>query len=310
MDIDIIIPNFNGAVLFEKNLPAVLKSHTKYDGKIIIVDDGSQDTDKKKLKRIIEKNDSKKIKLIEHPVNMGFSSAINTGVRCSSAKYVVLLNSDVVPSDIFLQSLISKIEKSPDIFGIGCMDESIEGNKIIKRGRGIGYWKNGMILHKRGEVNSEDTFWISGGSCILRREVFLKLGGMDIIYNPFYWEDIDLSYRARKAGYRIIFDNNSVVRHFHDEGSIKKGFSDNSVNKIAYRNQFIFIWKNITSRHLLVSHIFNLPVNFFGAVKRVDIPFFEGFFLAVLNLPAIIRKRNLQKSYYKVSDLSLLDKIS
>lgn len=310
MRIDVVIPNFNGSSLIKNNLPKVIEAHRDYEGKIILVDDGSSAQDKESLREIVSETNLKKIILLEHAHNQGFASAINTGVRNATAEYVVLLNSDVVPYKDYLESLVKRMGTSDSIFAIGCLDESYENEKIVKRGRGLGKWQKGMLIHSRGEIDSTDTFWVSGGSCILRRGIFNTIGGMDPIYNPFYWEDIDLSYRAQKAGYKIEFDNNSVVKHFHDLGAIKTGFSKSQITSRSYRNQFIFIWKNITSSKLLTSHIINLPINIYGALRRRDKPFFEGFFLAVLKLPAIIKKRKLQERHNKVSDLVLIKEIS
>lgn len=309
MRIDIIIPNYNGSHLYQKNLSYVIDAIKAYDGRIIIVDDGSERDDVKKLQKVIDYQNSDIIDLIIHNKNLGFSSAINSGVKKSAAKYIVLLNSDVRPKKNFLEVLIRRMENDKNLFGLGCLDESIEGGKIVKRGRGIGYWKKGMIMHKRGEVNQDDTFWISGGSCIIRRDLFNEIGGMDSLYNPFYWEDIDLSYRAVKSGYSIGFEKTSVVEHYHDEGAIKS-FKEDSVRPIAYRNQFIFIWKNITSVKLLLSHIGFMPYHLTNALLRKDKAFIEGLFLALAKLPDIISKRKLQKKKYKISDLAILSKIS
>ncbi len=312
MNVDIIIPNYNGSHLIKKNVPGVLKAFEKYNGKLIVVDDGSRQEERNALREIIDifQKDTDIIKYIEHEKNLGFSSAVNTGVKNSEAKYVVLLNSDVVPSLNFLQSPIERLEHDNTLFAVGCMDESVEGEKKVLRGRGLARWRKGMLEHFRGEVDREDTFWVSGGSAVFRRELYQKFGGMDEIYNPFYWEDIDLSYRAQKSGYRIVFDSASTVVHVHGEGAIKKNFKNDKVTYTAYRNQFIFIWKNITDFRLLFSHFMYLPIHILGAVKRGDINFFKGFFLALKRLPAIINRRQKQKRYYKLSDADVIKNIS
>ncbi len=310
MSIDIIIPNFNGAHLLEKNLSKVLLAHKNYIGKIIVVDDGSNIFDKQKLVDLLDQIDSKKIKLVEHQNNKGFSSAINTGVKNSSSEYVVLLNSDVVPSSDFLRPLVERMVQDENIFGIGCCDKSFENGKFVKRGRGIGTWRRGMVQHARGEVNQTDTFWISGGSCILRRQMFNYIGGMDPLYNPFYWEDIDLSYRARKAGFKIEFCSESIVEHYHNEGAIKQSFDKKKITSTSYRNQFIFVWKNINSPHLLFNHVVNIPLIIFNAIRSGDYSLLIGLFLALTKLPVIIKRRKKQGKLYKISDISLLHHIS
>lgn len=309
MNIDIIIPNFNGSNLIEKNLPKVIEAAHRTEGKIIIVDDGSNKIDRENLEEVIGKIGSKKVKLIVHPKNKGFASAVNTGVRASNAEFIVLLNSDVTPKSDFLVSP-SRYFSEEKLAAVGCLDISFEQGKKVNRGRGIAYWKKGMLYHEKGDEEKTDTFWVSGGSSIIRRDVFMLVGGMDEIYNPFYWEDIDLSYKIQKAGYSIVFDANSIVEHHHDEGAIKSNFSENRITSIAYRNQFIFIWKNITDKKLLMNHILRLPVHITAAALRFDVNFIKGLFLAALKLPAIMYKRKKQKKFYKISDAEIIKYIS
>ena len=188
------------------------------------------------------------------------------------------------------------------------MDKSIESGSVVLRGRGIGRWKKGFVVHTRGEVDNSNTFWISGGSSIVRRDLFLKLKGFDEIYNPFYWEDIDLSYRAQKSGYDIYFDNKSVVKHLHEEGAIKSNFKKSYVKKIAFRNQLIFVWKDVSTLRLMLTHIFFLPILLIKSIIKNDQAIVGGFFMATKKLPAIISKRKSQKKLYKVSDTEILSK--
>lgn len=310
MKIDIIIPNYNGSHLIEKNIKFVLDSIVPYDSSVIIVDDGSMPSDKEHLRNVVSGLRDKRIQLHEHKKNKGFSSAVNTGVKISNADFVVLLNSDVVPKQDFLMPPISKLNRDDKLFAVGCMDESIEGEKKVFRGRGVARWEKGMLHHSRGEVDRTDTFWVSGGSGVFRRSMYEALGGMDEIYNPFYWEDIDLSYRAQKSGYTILFDRDSEVTHFHEKGAIMSNFTSSQVTTTAYRNQFVFIWKNISTPHLLVDHFLHLPIHIFGAFKRGDFNLVKGLFLAIALLPAIMNKRKKQGKSYKISDLEIIKKIS
>lgn len=294
MKIDVVIPNYNGTNLIKKNLKKVLEVFQKDIG-IIIVDDASDSEQVAELKKFIGELKDKRVKVLYEKKNMGFSSTVNKGIFSSDADYILLLNSDAVPESNFLPLLIDSFEKDKNIFGIGCMDKSVEKNGVVLRGRGLGSWKRGFLMHSRGEVNKSDTLWISGGSSIIKKEIINKIGGFDTLYNPFYWEDIDLSYRAQKAGYLIRFEKEAVVIHYHEEGAIKKHFTSSQVKKIAYRNQFIFIWKNITDPDLLLSHILWLPYHFLRASLRLDFEFFTGFIIALFTLPAIIDKRQKQK---------------
>lgn len=309
MRINVIIPNYNGSHLIGKNLPSVMDSLKDYpDCLVIIVDDGSKENDYQKLKSYVSELNNKNIRLIRQNKNKGFSSAVNKGALASDAELLVILNSDVSPEENFMAPVIKDFENNDNLFGVGCLDKSEEKEGVVFRGRGIGFWKRGFVLHKKGDIDKSDTFWISGGSSIISAKLLKSLGGYDEIYNPFYWEDIDLSYRARKAGYDIKFENKSVVIHSHSEGSIVKHYTPEKIKRIAYRNQFIFVWKNITDPLLIFSHFVFLPYHLFWAALRLDLAFFEGFLLALIRVPVIIERRNKQKSKYLKKDSELLSK--
>lgn len=309
MKIDVVIPNYNGAKIIKKNLPEVVSVFDRHkDTKFIVVDDASNPEDKKDLYMLLSKMNNPKIVLLENEKNHGFATTVNRGVSYSDADLVVLLNSDVVPEKGFIDDVPEKFKENPTLFGIGCMDKSIENGSVVLRGRGIGRWKKGFVVHTRGEVDKSSTFWISGGSSIIRREIFLKLKGFDEIYNPFYWEDIDLSYRAQKSGYEIYFDNKIVVKHLHEEGAIKSNFKKSYVKKIAFRNQLIFIWKNISTSRLFITHLLFLPILILKSIFKNDQAIVGGFFMATKKLPDIISKRKSQKKFYKISDSKILSK--
>jgi GT2 family glycosyltransferase len=309
MKIEVIIPNYNGASLVKKNLPTVLAAVAGYkDCLVTIVDDASADADKIELGEYINKvkEESKvPVQLLGHEKNLGFSSNVDSAAFLSKADIIILLNTDVAPERDFLGPLLGHFSDE-NVFGVACMDKSVEGDSTILRGRGVAHWSRGFLHHGRGEVDRPDTFWLSGGSCAIRTDLFKKLGGLDPLYNPFYWEDIDLSYRAQKAGYKLIFENKSVVEHRHEVGSIKKHYKQSSIKKIAYRNQFIFIWKNITDFSLLVSHFAWLPYHLIKAIFRRDWLFLHGFFLACIRIPAIIVQRLHQKNFFKKTDKEVI----
>jgi len=298
MKISVVIPNYNGEEILKKNLPKVLDAVG--DVEVIVVDDASVDESLKVLKSF-----ESKIKIIVNKKNLGFSLAVNKGVKATSGDIVILLNTDVVPENDFLAPLLSHFEDDK-VFAVGCMDKSIEGDKIVLRGRGVGRWNRGFLMHSRGEVDKTDTLWVNGGSGAFRKSVWEKLGGFNELYSPFYWEDIDLSYRALKSVYKIVFESKSVVVHEHEKGSIKSTYSDFDVKAIAYRNQFIFVWKNITDLLMKLDHLIWLPYHVIAAVLRLDLAFCLGLFKAFILLPKIIKSSNIEKKLFVLKDSQLL----
>ncbi len=311
MDISIVIPNYNGEELLKKNLPKVTESVRDYKDnvEVIIVDDCSSDNsiDEIKNQKSKIKNTNQKLKIITNEKNLGFSSTANRGVKESKGDLVLLLNTDVVPKKGFLDSLVRHFD-DPKVFAVGCMDKSVESGKIVLRGRGVGRWEKGFLVHSRGEVDKTSTLWVSGGSGAFRKSIWEKLGGFDELYNPFYWEDIDLSYRALKSGYKILFEPKSIVMHEHEKGAIKSKYNISQVKRIAYRNQFIFVWKNVTDINLQFSHVFWLLYYFIKAFINRDWVFFAGFTKAFMLFPKIIKSILRAQKLFVKSDKEIIDK--
>ncbi|MDO8659102.1 MAG: glycosyltransferase family 2 protein [Candidatus Parcubacteria bacterium] len=297
MSISIVIPNYNGEEILAKNLPKVFEAVD--NAEVIVVDDASTDGSLRTLN-----NFRSKISIIKNERNLGFSSSVNKGVREAKGEIVILLNTDVVPEKNFLKPLLRHFEDGK-IFAVGCMDKSIEDGKVILRGRGVGQWKRGFLVHSRGEINKASTLWVNGGSGAFRKSVWKKLGGFDELFNPFYWEDIDLSYRALKSGYKILFEPNSVVVHEHEKGAIKSTYSNFEVKTIAYRNQFIFVWKNLTDLDLCMLHLIWLPYHFAKAVTVWDLEFFKGFLMAFFLWPKIISSRFKSQKLFARKDYEI-----
>lgn len=315
MNISIIIPNYNGEEILQKNLPKVLdsvKAYKKGIVEIIIPDDPSTDKSFEVIekfisgiteKHVVGKTCSNKDKSLS-----GFSKNVNRGVSLATGDILILLNSDVAPHKDFLAPLLKHFD-DPKVFGVGCMDESIEDGQTVLRGRGIASWKRGFLMHSAGKLNKTNTFWISCGSGAFRKSIWDTLGGLNELYNPFYWEDVDLSYRGVKAGYKILFEPESKVIHEHEEGAINKNYSNYNKIKIVFRNQFTFVWINITDKNLLLSHIFWLPYHTLKALLRRDKAYFWGIWHAILRLPQILSYKEKMKRLFVVSDKTIIESV-
>lgn len=293
----IVIPNWNGAHLLSKNLPAVLAACP--DCEIIVADDASTDTSLS----ILRKNFPNVI-IVANQLQHGFSSNVNSGVARATGEVVVLLNTDVRPEKDFLAPLLAHFQNA-SVFGVGCLEKSYEASSIVSRGRGQAKWEKGYFIHNRGEVDRSDTAWVSGGSSAFRKDMWNRLGGMDTMFNPFYWEDIDLSYRAQKAGWTVLFEPKSVVGHFHDEGKIKTSYSAGLVKRIVYRNQFIFIWKNISNVRLCIAHAFWTPIRLLQSIVHGDIYMIQGYVWALWMIPLILKCRHRASQLWYKDDLIL-----
>lgn len=299
--ISVIIPNFNGKDVLSKNLPSVIINCPNCE--IIVVDDGSSDDSVSFIKENYQN-----IRLIVNSQNLGFARAIDTGVKAAKGKYVLLLNSDVSPRSGFLKPLIDNFLKNHNLFAVAAKDISHENGKTVEKGRGWAKFEKGFVSHFPIQIEAGETFWVSGGSGLFNREVFLRLGGFDKIYAPFYWEDIDLSFQARKLGYICLFEPASIVDHFHGEGSIKSQHKDFFIKTVSYKNQFIFVWKNISDYSLILQHFLWFPFHVIRSIIKKDWAFFVGYYKAVLQIPGLVLNYQILKSENRLSDKEILSK--
>ena len=310
MDISIIVPNYNGEHLLEANIPKIIEAVSEYkkgDVEIIIPDDASADRSVSVIHALINKNKHKhvSIRYVENKKNKGFSGNVNSGVKLATGEILVLLNTDVIPHKGFLEPLLVHFSDEK-VFGVGCVDESIEGDSVVMRGRGLGAWKRGFLVHRAGDVSKTNTLWVSGGSSAFRKSIWDRIGGLNELYNPFYWEDIDLSYRAQKAGYTVLLEPKSQVIHEHSKGAIKTSQKPFRIRKIAFRNQFFFVWLNITDPFLILTHIFWVPAYIVKTLAAGDSAFLYGFLEALSKFPRVLQRRKRVSRLFVKSDREVI----
>jgi len=299
--ISVIIPNFNGKKLLKQNLSVNIEKCE--DCEVIIVDDASTDNSVKYIKE-----NFKKVILIELTKNKGFAHSINSGVKKASGELLLFLNTDVVLENKININILERF-KNNKLFALALADISHENEKKILRGRGGAKFSRGFLSHFAINSNkSGKTLWVSGGSGIFDKNKFNQLGGYDEDYAPFYWEDIDLCYRAWKSGYLCQFDSGLKVNHFHEKGAIKSSKSESFIKIVSYKNQFLFVWKNISDYNLLIRHILWLPYHLLLAMIKLNIPFLLGFLWAIATIPKLILSDN-QKLRFKIDDKEVLRKI-
>jgi len=295
--VSIVIPNWNGVYLMEKHFKKTIEASN--GAEVIVADDVSSDGSVEYLKKNFPD-----VIVVANKKRQGFAGNVNSGVSRATGDIVILLNTDVEPEKGYVDPLLEHF-KDQSVFAVGCLEKSMEHGKTALRGRGVAHWKKGFYTHERGEVDKTDTAWVSGGSGAFRRSMWNELGGMDTLFNPFYWEDIDLSYRARKAGWKIVFEPKSVVGHYHESGVIKSKYTPRDVLRISYRNQFTFIWKNLSDPGIFLSHIIWTPIRLLQSLLRFDTIMISGYILAALRYPKIVMKRSKQSKLWKVSDRQL-----
>ncbi len=293
-NISVVIPVYKKTDMFVENLIHNLPLLPK-KSEIIIVDDASQEYLYEKLRHLTK---MKHIHLIENEKNLGFSQAINKGIMAAKHNYVMLLNSDVRLTHSFPDDALTVFEKNNHIAAISFAerdDGMLLGKSVLKFSRGL-------VAHDRAKDTKEGlTAWANGGSCICRIDRLKELGAFDVMYSPFYWEDIDLSYRMYSRGWHVLYYPRIVVEHAR-ESTISTYFSPKNVKHIAYRNQFLFTWANITDIQLFLKHILWLPIHLLLMSIRGETEFVSSFFWALQYVPSILKRRSVKLRHQKISD--------
>lgn len=260
--VSIVIPTFNGKHLLKKHLSKVIAIASPED-EIIVIDDASTDEtldwmietyslaqQSKTEYAVHNKNKKPSIKLILNNHNLRFAATVNKGVRAAHHEFIFLINNDVRPKNGSVEQLLSHFNPDSSVgnqtFAVGCreLEEKDSTGKSVIGGKNKLWFNKGIFQHSRAQhFTTGPTAWVSGGSGMFSKEKWLLLNGFDPDYYPAYWEDIDLSYRAKKNGWIVMFDKDAVVEHHH-ESTNKDVFGTIGMLRISWHNGDIFTWKN------------------------------------------------------------------
>ena len=285
MKISIVIPYWNGAEKIKKHLPGVLEfAGANKVEEIVASDDASTDETVNLLK-----SEFPEVVVVERKKNEGFASNVNTGFAHAKGDIIFLLNSDASAGMDVLRYALPHFE-DPKVFAVSTHETGYGGAK--------GFWADGYIqLGMNEETKSvHQSFYVSGGSGVFRKSIWQELGGMDEkLLSPFYWEDIDLCYRATKRGYINLWEPNGKVVHQH-ESTISK-FPKKYVARVKERNQLLMLWKNIHSRNLIKKHLLGLISRSFKHPGYIRI-----IIMALGRFSIMLKARTKEIKESKVSD--------
>ncbi len=288
MIVSVVIPNFNGRIILEKNLPKILETANNPKNhiiEIIVVDDGSSDDSVS----FLTKSYKNKIKLIKHTKNRGFFAAINTGVRATKGNLVLLMNTDIIPTKNFLEPVFPLFE-NPKVFSVS-MHQT--GHGSVKGYFAEGYIQLGMTKETKVNHPSFYTSWECG---IFRKSIWQELAGIDErLFSPLYWGDIDLSFRAAKRGYLNLWEPEAKVAHKHESATSQ--FTNLYLSQLKDRNQLLMLWKNIHSKNLIRKHILSLIT---GIIKHPG--YLKIIIMALSKFGLVLRARNKEIKESVASD--------
>lgn len=298
--ISIVIPSFNAERLLRRNLPGVLGAvKAQGAGEVIVVDDGSEDGSLQLLR-----SEFPVVRVVAMPENVGFGPACMAGIHASKGDIVYLLNTDVSVDPSFLGSLIESMADD-DVFAVSSVNV-LAGSPETPSETRHPHFRKGFFMFYTHAPQGEppyETFFAPGGYSAFRKDRFLQIGGFDPLFEPFYWEDVDLSYRALKRGWRILVDPRSRIRHEHGHSVINSKWGRARAEAALRRNRFLFMWKNVTSvRMLLLRHCVPSAVRLLLGWMALDIRYYLAFGRALGRIGMARKRRRDERAAQRVTD--------
>src|SRR4029079_12764910 len=250
--ISIIIPVFNKAEFTLQCFRSLLPQLNLDETEIIIVNNASTDKTTELLTYFKEY-----LHIVNNESNLGFVEACNKGAAKAQGRFLIFLNNDTVILDGWQDALVETAEQSEDVGVVGSLLLYPTGK--VQEAGGI-VWKDGQTFHHGWGGSPEDhrfTFardvdFCSGASLLIKKELFDSLGGFDTRFAPAYYEDVDLCFGARSAGYRVIFQPASRIVHFEGATAgrdVSSGFKQyQKVNESKFYDK----WKSVLDKEHFV----------------------------------------------------------
>ncbi|XOV67906.1 MAG: glycosyltransferase family 2 protein [Fluviicola sp.] len=309
----VIVVNYNVEYFLDQCLQSVKKASKGLEIEIIVVDNASKDGSVEMLQ---EKHSD--LQLILNEDNVGFSKANNQGIAIAQGKYVLLLNPDTVVEENSFQKVIEYMDAHPEAGGLGVhmidgrgnfLPESKRGlpnpmvafykifglSRIFPRSKRFGQYHLGHL----SEFETAEIDILSGAFMLMRKEALDKVGALDEAFF-MYGEDIDLSYRIQKGGYKNIYFPRTTIIHYKGESTKKS-----SVNYVFvfYRAMVIFAKKHFSGNNAwLFSFLINMAI-YFRASLAIFTRIITTLFLPVLDLTCIVLGLFALTNYWSMSNI-------
>jgi O-antigen biosynthesis protein len=258
VDISVIIVNYNVQALLEQTVLSVYKAASNLNIEIIVVDNHSADESCNMIRRRF-----KEVILIDNQENVGFSRANNQGIEIAKGQHVLILNPDTVLSEDSLSKTHQYLLTHIDVGALGVRMIDGRGTFLPESKRGLPtpmvafYKMSGLAklfpnskrfgayhLSYLNEFENHEVDVLSGAFMMIKKKVLDEVGYFDESFF-MYGEDIDLSYRIQKAGYKNVYFAETTIIHYKGESTKK-----HSVNyvKIFYQAMAKFAKKHFSKQ--------------------------------------------------------------
>ena len=306
----VVVLNWNGINWLKKFLPILIEKSK--DVNVYIADNASTDNSVEYVN-----NNFPNVKVLKNFSNEGYAKGYNDALETLKEEFFVLINSDIEVTDNWIKPIINLMETNSDI--AACQPKILsfhDRNKFEYAGAcggfidTLGYpFCRGRIFSDLEDDNNQynditEVFWASGACLFVRAKYFKEVNGFD---NDFFahQEEIDLCWRLKNKGYKIMVNPNSAVFHV---GAGTLNTSSPLKTYLNFRNNLFMLYKNLSVLKLIITILFRLPLDGIAALSfakkenglghvfsilRAHLVFYVSIPLLSLKRKKIDQKKNL-----------------
>jgi GT2 family glycosyltransferase len=239
--VSLCVLNWNGRKHLSTCLDSLLGLDYPVDRLELVVCDNGSDDGSVELVR----GSYPRLTLIELDRNHGFAEGNNRAAAAANGEWIGFLNNDMVVDASWLRNLVAPLEDNPEIACLASRIVNWNGSKIDFIGGGVNFQGHGLQLDYARPSSPRDVarriLFACGGAMLVRRELFLEVGGFDPSYFAFF-EDVDLGWRLNLLGHEVWYNPAATVRHRH-HGTASR-FTDYQLKVLSERNALYTIFKN------------------------------------------------------------------
>jgi GT2 family glycosyltransferase len=268
----VVILNWNGRKFLEDFLPAVVQHNPEFS-EIIIADNASTDDSVAWLNKNFPA-----VRVIRNAANGGFAKGYNEALAQVEADYFVLLNSDVEVTAGWMEPVISLMEKDLSVAAAQPKIRAFHAKeKFEYAGAAGGFIDKYGYPFCRGRIfetveddsgqydDDAEVFWATGACMFVRASVWKEMGGLDEDFFA-HMEEIDLCWRMRNSGYKIMYSAKSIVYHV---GGGTLGKQNPQKTYLNFRNNLILLLKNHAPSYLFIKIFWRMVLDGIAGMKML-----------------------------------------
>lgn len=246
-EVSIIVPAYNKFELTYHCIASIALAFNKTSYEVILADDCSTD-DTSEAESIIEN-----LVISRNPENLRFLRSCNRASEVAKGDYIIFLNNDTEVTSFWIDELVNKMKSDSSIGMTGSKLLNLDGT--LQEAGGI-VWENGQPWNVGRNVNplmpeynyAREVDYLTGAAMCIRADIWQEVGAFSEELVPCYYEDTDLAFKVREAGYKTVYVPHSVVTHFEGQShgtDVTKGLKRYQViNEKTFRQKWFKQFRN------------------------------------------------------------------